>query len=259
MIFINIHQPFEGDEGTKFREMPKCSPVVEASALMHKVIDPIVIVRRPNLLLPWSAEKNCSQESSWFRWLHRRSVVKKRPEPWLQTWLQSSLGCGGHAISTDPDWSCWDLLRSQSYLEMQNMLSRLEDVLFERQSSAFFCSCSEIKTGLQVAAVENEVWVHRSPKLVFAKSVRLRLFRMLHFNRKMLCPAGQNCNEKGSILLQWRFGHTDLVHIWFHSKPSPERGVSLQPRVGRMNLQMGRIPLWDDLMQVVDSPTPAKY
>lgn len=37
------------------------------------------------------------------------------------------------------------------------MLSRLEDVLFERQSSAFFCSCSEIKTGLQVAAVENEV------------------------------------------------------------------------------------------------------
>lgn len=64
MIFINIHQPFEGDEGTKFREMPKCSPVVEASALMHKVIDPIVIVRRPNLLLPWSAEKNCSQESS---------------------------------------------------------------------------------------------------------------------------------------------------------------------------------------------------
>ena len=173
---------------------------------MHKVIDPILL-RRPTLLLPGSAASvrrapdsgGCIAGEWW----------KRGPEPWL-TW---------------PDWSCIPEL----WLEMQNMLSRLEDLLFERQEDVhFFCSCSEIKTGLQVAAVENEVWVHRSPKLVFAKSVRLRLFRMLHFKRKMLCPAGQNCNEKGSILLQWRFGQTSSI-FGFTLSQVPRGGCLCSP------------------------------
>ena len=146
---------------------------------------------------------------------------------------------------------------------MQNMLSRLEDVFLwmitKSMHCFFFSSCYEIKTGLQVTVGENEVFL-----CILLESWSLQsppgyaYFGCFNLTAK--------CSLSSWSKLQWEGVSTAVTFRAYRpcpylvslSQPSPEIGVSLQARVGHLNLQMDRNSTGDDLMQVVDLPTP-KY